>query len=408
MKLLFRGRSITNLLLYLIVILSFISYENKIYISAYQLVLLIVLFLGIILFFFGMTEKKKIACFVKNVKNNILVYLLSISLLVATLGSSIKLGSTTINSLMNIILTILSVYIFYIFLPIVIADDIEKKINKLILFITFFSIISVIIAINGRFMWYRPTEYGRVSSVFFDPNYYGTISAIGFILSIYRKGKYKLISIINLASLFYSGSRAAMISMLIPILIFYFYNKRLKLKNLLAFIVFFFMVCYFVIFLLNHGYFRTDQGLNSRDVLWKISIDLIKKEPLWGYGYGAVSDQFKMQGVLNSSSHNFYLDYILTYGIPSVILNIMIIIKAVYSGFKNRIPADLINVVLLLLLNMNSIYISLGGLGAVSLLYTFFLGLCNFYKYTNKHFTKGVIKIEKKVFYIEENIISKK
>ena len=109
----------------------------------------------------------------------------------------------------------------------------------------------------------------------------------------------------------------------------------------------------------------------------EIIIKLIYKEPIWGYGYGAVGDLLKDMGATNASSHNSYLDYIMMYGTPVFIINIFIILKGLLKGIKNKLPQEITKSIIFLLITANSISINLGGLGALSLLLTIFLGLSN-------------------------------
>ena len=190
---------INNLLLYLIVTFSFFSYEYTIYRNHYQFILLIVFSLGALCFFVGMTQKNVSFNFFRNIKKNILVHLLTITLLISTLSSSIKLGLVTMHSLLTIALLITSIYIFYLFIPSIILNELDSKMRKLNLLITFFSVIGIIIAIKGNFLGYTPTHYPRVASIFFDPNYFGTLCAVGFIISIYFKdNKHKVFAMLNL------------------------------------------------------------------------------------------------------------------------------------------------------------------------------------------------------------------
>ncbi|MCM3711637.1 O-antigen ligase family protein [Sporosarcina luteola] len=377
MDLLIDRKQICNILLYLAVLLGFLSYEYTIYRSAYQAILIAVFSLGGLILFLGITENKTALYFYETVKKNMLVYLLSISMLLSTLVSSLKLGLVTYNSILSVTLTIMTFYIFFLFIPILLGKDIDKKIKRLCFIITIFSVIGIIIGVNGSFLGYTPTHFPRVSSVFFDPNYFGTLCALGFILNINMKGKYKVFALLNIISLYFSGSRAAMISLFIVILIFFFYKKKLKIKTIVSFVSLCLVGYVSLYMLFEAGYFRLYNGLSSRDYLWELSFKLIKDQPIWGYGHGAVDEVLQNLGASIGSSHNAYLDFIIVYGLPTFLLYCMVIMKALYLGAKNNIPQYVLQSTLLLLITANSISINLGGLGLTSLLFTLFLGICN-------------------------------
>jgi len=55
--------------------------------------------------------------------------------------------------------------------------------------------------------------------------------------------------------------------------------------------------------------------LSSRTILWEKAVEMILKNPFWGYGWGAMAD---MSSQL--SSHNGILDYWLSYGLTAMLL----------------------------------------------------------------------------------------
>lgn len=381
MRLSIKNIKLNDLLIYSLIIISFFSYERNLYRNYYQLMITSILILGIIVLFFNSNNIKISILYCRNLKNNIGVHLLSISIVFATLIASIKYGMLTFTGLIIVISTILSLYVFYLFIPIIIYQDLDNKTQKLIKIITFFSLVSIFIGIQGSFLGYTPTHHRRIASIFFDPNYFGTIASIGFILSINRKGKYKIYALLNLIALYYSGSRAAMIALIFVVVIFFFYNKKISSKTILKFLLLGIITYIAIGFLADINFFRVYQGLSSRDYLWRLSFELILNEPIWGYGYGSVGDLIRSMGAENASSHNSYLDYIMTYGIPVFIVYMLIILKAAFSGVKNKLPQEITKSIIFLLIVANSISINLGGLGALSLLLTLFLGSSNMASY---------------------------
>lgn len=362
-----------------IFVLSFFSYEYNIYRNYYQLFLVLVFLLGFILMIITLVNSQRCTYFFIAMKNNIALHMLSFTLLLATFFSSNKLGLITFNNFISIFLVILSMYVFFIYFPVIVFKYEDKIIKFLTYLITFFSIIGIIIGMKGSFFNYTQI-YMRSASIFFDPNYFGTLSAVGFILCINQKGYIKLFSIINLLGLYYSNSRAAMLSLIITIIFMYFYDKRINIKKIILFLAIILLITMIVNFLLDYGFFRVHQGFNGRLELWELAYNLIKEEPISGYGYGTVGELFTLANATNKSSHNFFLDYTIMNGIPALVLHIIIIFQSLIRGLTNKVPLYVLMIVIFFLINMNSITISLGGLGAVSLLFTIFLGISNSYK----------------------------
>jgi len=364
-----------NVLIFLLTFTSFLSYEITIYRSSYQSMLLMVLFFGVLLFVTSITHKSNVSDFASILKNNPILHFLTVLLLLSTLVSSMKYSLISINGLFSVVSTIITLYLFYLFIPRIIVDNLDKFVTILVSIITICSIISIIIAVGGNFLGYTSTVYKRVSSIFFDPNYFGTIAAVGFILCFHRK--LLLFSLINLAGLYFSGSRSAMLGLIVTFILLFFYKKKLTLKSIIAFLFIIITIFVSLVYLYESDYFRIYQGLSSRDTLWQISFELIKFEPLWGYGYGSVGELIQSGGGLNVSSHNAYLDYILTYGLLAFFLYLLVVLNAILKGVRNNAPAYIVQCVIFLLIVANSISINLGGLGIASLLLTFFLGICN-------------------------------
>lgn len=266
------------------------------------------------------------------------------------------------------------------FIPKLILTRLDYWIKIICLLISLFAIIAIVIAMKGSFLGYIPTHYTRISSIFFDPNYFGTMCAIGIIICLYNQDKkFKFLALLNFIALYYSGSRGAMISLLLTLALLFLYKKKINIGDFSLLICAGFMIYGLIHYLEYINYFRIYQGFSGREYLWIISKELFLREPLFGYGYGGVQSVFIAAGASNISSHNAYLDYILTYGILAFLIYIIVIMKAIYFGLKHNVPKYLIGSIILLLINANSISINIGGLGALSLLFTLFLGSCNSY-----------------------------
>ncbi len=372
-----KKRSINKIILSLLIILSFLSYEKNVYTSMYSGVIFVVFFLGVILFLINATQKFSFANYLVALKYNKRVHFLSIIILISTFVSSIKHSMITLNGLISVVLTIASFYIFYLYIPLVVSKDFRKFKRLILYIITISSIVAIYIEITGSFISYS-TYIGRAVSIYIDPNFFGTLAAVGFILSFVNLSSRSLIfSTINLFGVYLSGSRGAMLSLAVTILVFYFYKRKFSVKSTAIFITLLFVLYFGFDYLYNSGFFRMSQGLSSRNSLWRLALGLFRNEMFWGYGYGSLRDIFINQGATSGSSHNSYIDYILMYGIFTFTLYISIIIRGLKRGLKNRVPDEVSKVIIVLLVNANTISINLGGLGAMSLILTLFLGIAN-------------------------------
>lgn len=377
MELSYSSQRMFNFLLYGLLLLSFLSYEYTLYYTAYQHVLVSILLLGSVLILFGIGHSCIWSLYYEILQKNKIVYIFSLALLISFAVSSFEYNYSSLRDFIRIITLIVSIYFFYLFLPVLI-EDMEKLIKYLILMITFFSIISILIGITGSFLIYTPTHFPRISSIFFDPNYFGVICSIGFVLAIQRNFFYKLLAVVNFIALLYSGSRAAIISLAVIVLIFDFYGKKFNFKKMFVFLLIIIVSFYLYNYLQQINFFRTYHGLSGRDSLWLKSFELIKETPLWGYGPGALGTLFSNNNLTNTSSHNAYIDFVFDHGLLPFFIYIVLVIKGLYRGVINNVDPSIIKCILLLFINANSISINVGGLGATSFLLTVFLGYCNF------------------------------
>lgn len=377
--------NLNEIFILIIILLSFLAYEINIYKNAYEYILIFIMLIGSCLFLINISNKSVMWVLVKVFKANLLVHILSILLLISAFFTSIKYGIITYEGFFRTISVIVVFYVFYLFVPIIFFNKIYKKIEFIMFLISFSAIIAILIKVRGNFWGYIPVEYSRIASIFFDPNYFGTICAIGFLVSLRKKLINIVIATICLIALILSGSRGALISLCLTLVFVFFYKRKFDFLKFI-YLVFLILTLYiFVDYLIDIGFFRLHNLLSGREYLWRASFKLIMQEPFWGYGYD-IARLLNMEGLVNSSSHNLYLDYILTHGILSFIVYLLIIIFSVYRGVKFGLEKRIVSCVVLLLINSNSIVISLGGIGFLSLLFTIFLGICYNYPYIYKFY----------------------
>ncbi|KOP78978.1 hypothetical protein AMS59_08020 [Lysinibacillus sp. FJAT-14745] len=370
---------ISYFLLVIIVFLSLISFEKTIYSNIYSLILICILSVALVLLVthFVMERERFEQLLFQVINHNNVVILLIYFLFFSSFLSSLSNGLISLGGLLRLFSTSLSLVVFFLIIPKLTHTVIGKVDRFIIYLISLFSIVGIMTKVNGSFFIYD-TYYGRVNSIYFDPNYFGAIAGVAVILSAMKKGfLFKVLCVLNFTALFLSNSRTAFLALCLTMLLTFFYRRRVKIGTI-VFTVFFIMILGISVYFLNEAdFFRIEQGLNSRGDLWEIAISLIKKQPLWGYGQESIPYLLAEYGVENSSTHNAYFDYMLSYGIPCMVLYIFIMFIAFYRGIKNKVNRSMIQVPFFLLICSGAINISIGGLGATSLLFTLYLGMCN-------------------------------
>lgn len=371
-----RKISIENKLLFLMILFSLLSNERTLHKTAYRLTLSIVLVIGLILFLVSMLDNRYSTYFYMSLLNNKWIIVLSILILISQFSSSISGGAVSLSSLGSIIMIILSFYMFYIHIPKIVLRDWRNSTKTLINLITLLSILAIIIKVRGSFFGYS-LIYGRAASIFFDPNYFGTIAAVGLTLESSKIKRRNITKIINLIALILSGSRGAMLSFGIVFLVFFFYRKKISFKNIIFFTMILILSGFILVQLVKTGIFRTYQGISGRDKLWNAGFELIKNKPILGIGYGSSGNMFNNSNIGNSSSHNGYIDYIISNGLLAFTVYSIIIIKGIVNGHRTQAPICFMRVAVLLLINANTITITLGGIGATSMLLTLSMGVLN-------------------------------
>lgn len=367
---------LNDLMVGLLFLLCIFSYEKNIHKGYYDLILIIIFGIGVFLFITNIMKPKLNNLYCNQLIENKLIHIISLLLLISSFYSSISLSLLNFRSFLNTILLILSLYVFYLFIPLLIKEKLNRTLDLVLIFISIVSLIGIFIFIRGSILGYYPI-YGRAASFMFDPNYYGSFAAIGVVLSMKKNRKYLFLGFINIIGLYFSGSRGAMLSLALSIVIGYFFHKGNKFKKFIVYLLIIALL-FGMVFLLNKlGFFRSYQGTSGRDNLWQTSFELIRSQPLWGYGN--FSSAFQGLGIGYSSSHNGLIDLALRYGLIPLLIYIIIIIKSFFKGVRNNVPIRIVLTIILLSVNMNTIVISLGGIGGLSLIYTIFLGSAAIY-----------------------------
>lgn len=376
-----------NFLVYIVIILSLFAYEIHIY--EYYTYMQLILFC-LVLFVFMLMLKKEFYKkeFLSSIKKHTSILVLSVGMVLATLFALINFYENEIYTIVIVLMYIVDIMFFAFMLPIYCKYNkkFEKKLfDMIILIILSLSMFGIILFFNNGLLGYY-LEYSRSCSIYFDPNFFAVISVIPCALMLKKEyKKYSIpILIISIIAVVVSGSRGTMLSLGIAIiyyLIFEFANRKI-IKKIVCLILASFLFILFVSFLDSIDFFRAYQGTNGRMEMVSFALVKITESPIWGFGYGDISQILKSEGFNNASTHNSLTDFLLNYGIPCFIIYIFIIGKAFIIAINKNENKHISLLLILLFVNMNTILYSFGGVGFPSMLFTFCIGML-FYKEKN-------------------------
>ena len=374
-------------LLFLIILISYLSFEIHLYEKYYKMIQMTIFSLILICFLYMIEEDKMIKLYIKNIKRNKSILLLSMIMSITMLINGLYNYKITLFNCITVFSFTFNMVFFYILLPVKLYES-ENNIERLIKFITIIStilsIISIIIYLRGSFLAYK-LFYNRSSSIFFDPNFFAVLAAAPIFINIESNKKW-IISSISLFGVFTAGSRGTLISVICTLVLYYtlFFKTKPIRKMLIVIVVLCVLICS-ISYLLVIDFFRISQGSNGRIEMLKYAIELIHNKPILGYGYATIENMLNEADFTNSSTHNSIADFTISFGLIATILYLYIIIKSIYSGIKNNNSWNIVTYAILLIINMNTIVYSFGGLGITSMLFTMFLGLAAYRKEEKKY-----------------------
>lgn len=286
----------------------------------------------------------------------IFVYILSLLLSIAYTKDGIGLART--------FLILITIYVCFN------STDLIYRCLKVFLYFAYFiGMVSFLVQLDLiSSIWSRVAD--RNASIFFDPNFASAflgLGALSSLITISHKYK-KIISYLFLSiACFFTFSKAGALALFLSSIIYLTFYISLRYKLLL------FTLLPIILFRIYHTIdltmFRTEQGLNARDDLWKFSFNkVILEQNFLGFGNLGMQEILKKVGFENVSTHNYYFDSLLTYGlVPTVII---IIIMLIVMTRLIRAKDDTAIIVILLFIQSNSILISFGGIGYLSLILT--------------------------------------
>lgn len=176
--------------------------------------------------------------------------------------------------------------------------------------------------------------YGRVSSMFENPNHFGSFMAVSLTIGMYflikEIGKKKFIigNILIGIGVLFSGSRSAMIVSLIGIfMIIYNLNKYSDFKIKKRYVYLIISVLMIVIILNQEEISRLNliiDGIKSRDfdmisgnrgIIWSNAISMLDYNPLFGIGNGNVQKEMINYMDQGFGTHSLYISLLVENGI---------------------------------------------------------------------------------------------
>lgn len=231
--------------------------------------------------------------------------------------------------------------------------------------------LSFVMQVKGDFFIWSYV-YGRNASFIFDPNYCGALFVSSALISLilFKNLKVKwFYFIVFLFGVLFTFSKGAVLALLVGFL-FYLYTSYYVKSVFYVLISFVFVYIFYIYSNFNFSLFRVEQGYNSRDKFFDAVLQHVFRD---GNYMGGDSDVLRKlmesNDFVNKSTHNFYMDLLINNGLIPLLILMFLIFVVGYVGFKDR------NVYLSLFLALfvvsNSVSISLGGIGILSLIFTF-------------------------------------
>ncbi len=219
------------------------------------------------------------------------------------------------------------------------------------------SITSFIVALIQKILGIFPDPIerpGRVASIFFNENYYGTVIEFVVIIALFllfkstkRKARilYTLVIIVNIAGLYLSQCRTAYISIALSILVFtYFHIDKKQFLKILLVLFSFFLVIMLCSKIVDHDFLnRFDLSTLFNDIdfrigIWKNAFHSIAEYPLLGRGYYAypavISEIPGGTHYWAIHAHNLFIELMMDFGLVGAIFLIVFCIGAVNACTK--------------------------------------------------------------------------
>lgn len=194
---------------------------------------------------------------------------------------------------------------------------------------------------------YDGKNIGRISSVFNNPNYFGTIAATVIIICAYKiftssesKWLYYVAAGTNIISIYLSKSMFAWVEVFVgvTVLLALLHKRFLLTLWIMAACLGAYLIFYVGLPLIPR---LDDVGmtLRLRRQIWGLAIDQIKADPWFGHGFLSFEYLFGIsyKNRMIPHAHNYLIDLLLNFGVVGAILFLWYFIRYYQQAIKTRI-----------------------------------------------------------------------
>ena len=235
------------------------------------------------------------------------------------------LNISTLEPMLHIILALFATYIA--------LSNLEKedfpKITKTICYSAF------LVASFCLFQKFGFDPYGerfkgnsRFIAFFGNPNLSANYLAVTFPMFLFLKEKkFKLMSMVVIASILYSASILSIISLIITFMVYLIVKYRAKIKVLIVIAI---LISALVVSIsTSKKYFKIENGFSYRIPAWSEGIKHLKKNPLFGQGVGIFKTfDVNVAGEYFREAHNDWLERTCEIGFLGLFLMVLTIIHS--------------------------------------------------------------------------------
>ncbi len=185
----------------------------------------------------------------------------------------------------------------------------------------------------------------RVSSVFYNANYYGTVSVFCIIVCGYKfftkstnRLFYIIVALTNAFSILLSGSMSSLLSLAAGLVVLLLALKKFRMLMMMAAAAGgVLLLTYFFPSLLPARLAEMGSSSDSRMWIWELSVLQITETPLFGRG-PMTYDQISVGQLFRTQhAHNLYLDSILSYGFIGTAIVVMCTAKYAANTINNYV-----------------------------------------------------------------------
>lgn len=350
--------------IFLFILLGLISYEIHFYLNFYYYLS----FLSFFSLIFLLKEKNTKYFFEKNIG---LLGLLGFYLFSIVVSSVVKLD------IIGLARSFFTIFVIFIILLVLSKQDISKIFKILGFLGGILASLSILIEFGIVSTWNHVVE--RNASIFFDPNYAGTILGVCFFsIIIFNKNLYYKLFFCSLIliSIFLTFSKSVLLAIILSL---FFSLIRKKLFFSIFSMIILFSLGYFIYLSVDFTMFRLEQSFNNRDIMWEFVLNRVFNEQfLFGFGEQGLAEELVNNGLVNSSTHNTFMDILGKYGILSLAFYCFFVLYGLLKAFINN--HKILPLLIFLFVTSNSITYTIGGIGFLSIIFALCVFSIFFYK----------------------------